>query len=139
MKSGSWSSYMAARGPGDGDRDDEPAPPIAEPIDDIGQLQEMGYRAYRDALSGGRWIVSKWDDSIGIPVGVAIGGGRTAVEAWDAACRWLADRAVAERDEAIRRAEEAEQADHLRHLAEYDRWQAMSERERADEIKRAMR
>lgn len=88
MKSGSWSSYVAAGALGDGGGpDDEPAPKDDGVIDDIGQLQEMGYRAYRDALSGGRWVVAKWDESVGLPVGVALGGGATATEAWYDAIR----------------------------------------------------
>lgn len=139
MKSGSWSSFMAAGALGDGDGpDDEPAPPIAEPIDDIGQLQELGYRAYRDALSGGRWVVAKWDKTMDLPIGVAIGGGATAIEAWDAACRWLADRMATDRDEAMRQADQDAAAIHLRHIAEYDRWESLSDQEREDEIKRAM-
>ena len=31
-----------------------------------------------------------------------------------------------------------EHAEHLRHLAEYDRWEAMTDRQREDEIRRAM-
>ncbi len=45
-------------------------------------------RCYCDAPSGGRWVVSQWDSTLGIPVGLAIGRGATPCEAWqDAADR----------------------------------------------------
>lgn len=94
MKSGSWSSYVAAGALGDGDGpDDEPAPPIGGiPPDDTDQLYEAGYRAIRH--DDGSWVVC-------LPTDI-IGAGSTAFEAWEAARRWLADRMAADRDEATR-------------------------------------
>jgi hypothetical protein len=82
MKSGSWASYIAAGALGDNGPDDDPAPPMAQPIDDMGRLQDLGYRVRRDA--DGQWTVAKGDE--------IIGNGQWAIEAWDSAIRrFLAD------------------------------------------------
>ncbi len=39
-------------------------------------------RAWKDVLSGGRWVVSPWDECLGVPTGDAIGMGDTRAAAW---------------------------------------------------------
>lgn len=95
MNSASWASYKSAAELPDRD-DDEPSPPIGGfPPDDIGMLQDAGYKAHRDEI--GRWSISRPAEEIGT--------GATAVEAWDAAIRWMYDKMAAENDEAMRQAE----------------------------------
>lgn len=92
MKSGSWSSYVSAGalGPDHGVPDDDEGPARVDATPDpLEELHAAGYRAYRDALPGGRWYVARWDETRDVPVGVALGSGATACEAWEDARRRL--------------------------------------------------
>lgn len=96
MKSGSWSSYVAAGALGDGGGPaEESAPPIDTTPDPYDEMGEQGYRAYRDPIDGW-WVVGRWTGEPGDSIGEALGSGRTACEAWDDARRRFYGQAAAD-------------------------------------------